>query len=90
VVADGERAFVAYYQDGLRVLDLHDPGRPVKIAHFHTWPGPVAGYGSGFYEGAIGVDFDPETSAVYLVDTHRGLFVLSVDSTATAAVSHWR
>lgn len=79
ILASDNRVFVTYYQDGLRVLDVQDPTHPVEIGHFHTWPGPVAGYGSSFYEGAIGIDFDTASGTVYVADTHRGLFVLSMD-----------
>lgn len=72
-------AFVTYYQDGLRVLDVSDPANPVKIAHYHSWPGPEPGYGYSFYEGAIGVDYDPATGLIYLADTHRGILVLTLD-----------
>jgi hypothetical protein len=68
---------VTYYQDGLRVLDLQDPGNPRVVAHYHTWPGAGPGYGQNFFEGAIGIDFDPVTGLIYVVDTHRGLFVLA-------------
>jgi hypothetical protein len=78
ILAYGDRAYITYYQDGLRVLDIGDPENPVEIAHYQTWPGPVPGYGESFYEGAIGVDFDPTTNTVYLADTHRGLFILDV------------
>ncbi|HEU5058550.1 MAG TPA: hypothetical protein VFU21_18585 [Kofleriaceae bacterium] len=79
VMAVGEEALVTYYQDGLRVLDLSDPTEPVETAHFQTWPGPEPGYGRMFYEGALGVDYDPERDLVLLADTHRGLLVLSLD-----------
>lgn len=79
ILAHGDRAYVTYYQDGVRVLDLSDPTDPREIAHYQTWPGPQAGYGSSFYEGAIGIDLDPGQSTVYVADTHRGLFTLRTD-----------
>ena len=79
ILADGELAYVTYYQDGLRVLDLSDPTEPTEIAHYQTWPGPEAGYGASFYEGAIGIDLDREKGLVYLADTHRGLLILRLD-----------
>jgi hypothetical protein len=77
ILAHGDRAYVTYYQDGLRVLDLQDPGNPRVVAHYHTWPGAEPGYGDSFFEGAVGIDFDPVTGLIYVVDTHRGLFVLA-------------
>lgn len=79
IMAIGDRALVTYYQDGFRVLDLSNPAQPTEIAHLQTWPGTQPAYGNGFYEGAIGVDYNPDTDHVYLADTHRGLFVLRLD-----------
>jgi hypothetical protein len=79
ILAHDNLAFVTYYQDGLRVLDLADPADPVEIAHYHTWPGAEPGYGDGFYEGAIGVDYDATSGHIYVADTHRGLWVLALD-----------
>ena len=79
ILARGARAYVTYYQDGLRVLDLSDPYSPQEVAHYHTWPGLQEGYGESFYEGAIGIDHDPATGTIYLADTHRGLLILTED-----------
>lgn len=79
ILADGETAYVTYYQDGLRVLDLSDPTQPTAVAHYQTWPGPESGYGQSFYEGAIGVDLDTQKGLIYLADTHRGLLILQLD-----------
>lgn len=79
IFAVGERAFVTHYQDGLRILDLSDPTDPTEIAHYQTWPGAEPGYGEGFYEGAIGIDYDAERDLLLLADTHRGLLVLTLD-----------
>jgi hypothetical protein len=79
IMADDETAYVTYYQDGLRVLDLADPTAPREVAHYQSWPGPEPGYGYDFYEGAIGVDLDPEKGLVFLADTHRGLLILMLD-----------
>lgn len=79
ILASGQRAYVAYYQDGLRILDLSDPHNPQKVAHYHTWPGIQDDYGYSFFEGAIGLDYDPATRTIYLADTHRGLLILSED-----------
>jgi len=76
IQAHGELAFVTYYQDGLRVLDISDPTKPVEVAHFRTWDGANSVYGDGIYEGAIGIDYDPQTRLAYVVDTHRGLLIL--------------
>ncbi|HTM21572.1 MAG TPA: hypothetical protein VL172_13720, partial [Kofleriaceae bacterium] len=88
IMTVGELAFVTYYQDGLRVLDLADPTHPVEIAHYDTWdattPSPDL-FGRSFYEGAIGVDYDAATGLLHVVDTHRGLFLLRLDRRARRA-----
>jgi len=65
--------------DGVRVLDLSDPSRPVEIAHFDTIPGPGPAYGYSFFEGAVGIDLDPGSGRIYVADSHRGLLVLQLD-----------
>ena len=79
IMAYGDLAFVTYYQDGLRVLDLSDPTEPREVAHYRTYDAADPSYGSSIYEGAIGVDYDPASRTMYVVDTHRGLFVLRLD-----------
>jgi hypothetical protein len=70
----GTRAYIAWYQDGLRVIDFTDPSRPRQVAYANTWD-PAIHPGRSFYEGAIGVDVHAETRRIYLADTHRGLLV---------------
>jgi len=79
VMAFGDRAYVAHYQDGIRILDLSNPAAPTEIAHFDTWPGYDRAYGYSFYEGAIGLDVDLSRALVYVADSHRGLLVLRID-----------
>jgi hypothetical protein len=76
ILADGELAYVTYYQDGLRLLDLSNPASPQEVAHYQTWPGAEPGYGRTFFEGAIGVDLDAERDLILVADTHRGLLIL--------------
>lgn len=82
VMVMGHLAVIAYYHDGVRVLDLRDPARPQQVAWFNTWPGasidPFAGSPS-FFQGAIGVDVDPLTRTIYVADSSRGLVILRLD-----------
>lgn len=71
----GELAFISYYQDGVRVVDLADPTRPTEVAHYNTWNDSTA-YGDPF-EGALGVRAVGEH--VYVADDLRGLLVLHLD-----------
>jgi hypothetical protein len=78
IMAFGDRAYVAHYQDGIRILDLSDPTAPEEVAHYQTWPGYDTAYGYSFYESAIGIDVDVDAGLVYVADTHRGLLVLRI------------
>ncbi|MEZ4367518.1 MAG: hypothetical protein R2939_14765 [Kofleriaceae bacterium] len=66
-------AYVAYYQDGLRIVDLADPTAPVEVAHFNSWD-PAASVGDAF-DGAIGVDVADDGSVV-LVNYYGGAWRL--------------
>jgi hypothetical protein len=80
IMAYENLAFVTYYQDGLRVLDLSDPTDPREVAHYRTYDADAPYYShSSIFEGAIGVDYDPTTRTIYVVDTHRGLIMLHLD-----------
>lgn len=68
----GNRAYIAYYQDGVRVVDLTTPEQPVEVAHFNTW-NPETAPGSPF-EGAIGIRL--ANGHVFVADTERGLVIL--------------
>jgi hypothetical protein len=70
----GDRVYLTYYHDGVRIIDLSDPTRPQLAAYYHTWdvetglPGP--------FEGAIGLDVDQEAGLIWVADISRGLLVL--------------
>lgn len=68
----GTRAYISYYQDGIRVVDLTDAANPVQVAHYNTWNEPTA-FGSAF-EGAVGVR--KVGDYVYVADLARGLIIL--------------
>ncbi len=76
ILAFGTTAYVTYYQDGVRVFDLSNPAAPVQTAHFNTWTGFP---GTGFFEGAVGIDVDLVARRIYVADIPRGLLVLSID-----------
>lgn len=68
----GTKAYVAYYQDGLRVVDLADPTQPREVAHYNTWD-PATAPG-GAFEGAIGARL--VDGLIYVADLHGGLIIL--------------
>lgn len=75
MILANDRAYIAYYQDGIRVLDLSDPTQPREIAHYNTWD-PETAWGSAF-EGALGLAIDGDY--IYVADDARGLVILHVD-----------
>jgi hypothetical protein len=79
----GNRLYVAYAQDGLRVLDVTNPTQPAQAAYFNTWRESDPGHGVSFNEGATGVGVGAN-GLVYVSDTTRGLLVFR-DAGATSA-----
>jgi hypothetical protein len=68
----GDRAYIAYYQDGVRIVDLANPAQPREVAHYNTWD-PEASPGATF-EGAIGIRV--VDGLIYVADSQRGLLIL--------------
>lgn len=69
----GTTAFVAYYIDGLRVLDLSDPTDPREIAHFDT----VASEDErDLVQGAWGIHV--VDGIAYISDRETGIYALDV------------
>lgn len=77
IMAFGARAYLTYYQDGVRVLDVSDPRAPVQIGYYNTWDPQGALATSAFYEGAVGLDVDPVRKLIFVADTPRGLIILA-------------
>ena len=76
VMAFGNRAYIAYYHDGVRVLDLSDPTNPVLIGYFNTWNADGPESSSGVFDSAVGIDVDLTKRLIYIADIPRGLIIL--------------
>ncbi|MFP2908588.1 LVIVD repeat-containing protein [Pyxidicoccus sp. 3LFB2] len=74
IILKGERLYVAWYQEGVRVLDVSNPTRPRQVAHFNTFRDTDPNSQEGQYEGALGIRV-PGDGYVYVVDDVRGLFI---------------
>ena len=72
-VVDGI-AYISYYLDGLRVVDLRDPHMPEEIAHFDTVPDANE---RGLTQGAFGIRV--LDGVVYLSDIESGVYAFRVD-----------
>ncbi|RMD98764.1 MAG: choice-of-anchor B family protein [Deltaproteobacteria bacterium] len=77
VVVSGDYAYIAYYAEGLVVLDISDPTQPRRIAHYDTFPYPddteLYQNGRGFV-GAWGV-YPFSSPYIVLSDISEGLFI---------------
>lgn len=67
-------AYIAYYLDGLRVVDLRDPANPVEVAHYNT---VAPGREAALFQGAWGVRL--EGDRVFVSDLESGVFSLTVE-----------
>lgn len=72
----GDLAFVAWYEDGVQVLDVSDPTRPLLIGWYDTFPGPTAGWYAGAWSAA------PKLPYVFVSDFSAGLFVLELEDSS--------
>jgi choice-of-anchor B domain-containing protein len=70
IVITNEFAFVAYYNEGLRVYDIR-PRVPVEIAHYDTYP--VESFFN--MNGAWGMYADYPSGNLLVSDRHYGLFL---------------
>ena len=77
IMAFGSTVYIAYYQDGVRVIDIADPANPRQVAWFNTWPGYDRAYGRSFFEGAVGIDVDRVRKRIYVADSNRNLMILA-------------
>ncbi|MET0403949.1 MAG: hypothetical protein ABW123_16175 [Cystobacter sp.] len=71
----GSRLYVAYAQEGLRILDMSNPSTPLQQAYYNTWRESDPGRGRAFIDGLSAVKV-PGDGYVYAAETSRGLLVL--------------
>ncbi|WP_141588500.1 LVIVD repeat-containing protein [Myxococcus sp. AB056] len=76
MILKGERLYVAWYHEGVRVLDVANPTQPRQVAHFNTFRETDPHRTDGAFEGAIGIRV-PGDGYVYVVDTSRGLLIFN-------------
>jgi len=73
----GNRLYLAYHQDGVRVLDISNPAAPTQVAYFNAWSDTALTRGNFFYEGVTAVHAARDGSGrVYALETERGLIIL--------------
>ncbi|MCE9668290.1 hypothetical protein LY474_10730 [Myxococcus stipitatus] len=74
ILLKGERLYIAWYQEGLRVLDVSNPTKPTQVAHYNTFRDSDPNRTDNLFEGAIGVRLGDD-GTIYVVDTSRGLLI---------------
>ncbi|WP_224364848.1 LVIVD repeat-containing protein [Hyalangium versicolor] len=74
MILKDKRLYVAWYAEGLRVLDVSNPTQPRQIAYANTFRDSDPGRLEGLFAGAIGIRV-PGDGYVYLVDMTRGLLI---------------
>jgi hypothetical protein len=62
-------AYISYYIDGLRVVDLRDPANPKEVGHYDT---VAATDETGIFDGAWGVHVDG--GLIYVSDMSSGVY----------------
>ncbi|MFP2904214.1 LVIVD repeat-containing protein [Pyxidicoccus sp. 3LFB2] len=75
MILRGDRLYIAWYQEGLRVLDVSNPTKPREVGHFNTYRESDPGRTEGVFEGAYGIRV-PGDDFLYVVDSARGLLIL--------------
>ena len=70
----GGVAYISYYIDGLRMVDLRDPENPREIGHFDTVPPEDE---RDIFQGAFGVRV--MNGMVYISDVETGIYAFRVD-----------
>jgi hypothetical protein len=81
VVVRGNLAFVAWYTEGLRVIDISDPRNPREVAFYDTSdmdPNNATIFGCSACQGNWSVVVDSE-GYVLIVDMQNGFYILELD-----------
>ncbi|WP_375769011.1 hypothetical protein NR798_46320 [Archangium gephyra] len=74
MVLVGKKLYIAWYQEGVRVLDVSNPTQPTQVAWYNTFRETDADPGH-YYAGAFGIRV-PGDGFIYAVDSWRGLLIL--------------
>lgn len=79
VFVKGDFLYIAYYGDGLRILDIKNPYNPIEVAFYDTYPGSVQFPHSAVFHGAWGVYPYFPSGKIAVSDMNTGLYVFTVD-----------
>ena len=73
VVINGDFAYIAYYSDGLRIVDIKNPANPIEVGFYDTHPGLIL----TTFEGAWGVYPFFTSGKIAVSDMNTGLYVFT-------------
>lgn len=81
VFVKGDFLYIAYYDDGFRVLDISNPHNPIEVAFYDTYPGPLHPEHHPIFHGAWGVYPYFPSGKIAVSDMNTGLYVFTVNLT---------
>jgi hypothetical protein len=76
IILKGHRLYIAWYQEGVRVLDVSNPTKPRQVAHYNTVRDGDFGRTDNLFEGTFGIRV-PGDGYVYAADSVRGLLIFN-------------
>ncbi|QSQ19080.1 hypothetical protein JY651_27430 [Pyxidicoccus parkwayensis] len=76
ILLKGTRLYVAWYQEGVRVLDVSIPPQPRQVAHFNTFRETHPEATDTIGAGTFGIRV-PDDGYVYAADSLRGLLIFN-------------
>jgi hypothetical protein len=72
----GNYLYVAWYEAGFVLVDVHDPAAPFEALRHPTWPDPPLSE----WNGALNVDLSLPSGKVLVTDSKSGLHVLCIET----------
>ena len=72
-------AFIADYQNGLRILDIRFPHDPVETGFYDTFNYRVPYEGGGVASGAYGLDVRNADGLIVVADDHSGFWAFKME-----------
>ena len=74
-MVEGDRAYVSWYAEGLLIVDISDPYRPIELARYHK-EGAAFELTNGGPQDLWGVYKLPGEPWIYVSDRNGGLYVI--------------
>ncbi|NTX37645.1 hypothetical protein HUA78_24620 [Myxococcus sp. CA033] len=76
MILKGTRLYIAWYQEGVRVLDVANPTQPRQVAHYNVFREEDATRTDSIFQGAFGIRL-PGDGFIYVVESARGLLIFN-------------